>query len=81
VDFDDASNCVHISYHDSWPGNDDIMHKKFDNFGGAGFSTQRVSWGTGPSLNSTIAAYGNGAYIAWSDASPGNYEILVKKGS
>jgi hypothetical protein len=80
VDFDDASNCVHISYHDSWPGNYDIMHKKFDNFGGAGFTTQRVSWGTGDSVDPTVAACGGGAYIAWADASGGSFDIYVKKG-
>jgi hypothetical protein len=47
VDFDDANNIVNISYSDTWPGNYDVMHRKLSNFGGAGFTSQRVSWGDG----------------------------------
>jgi hypothetical protein len=81
VGFDDVNNFVHVSYYDAWPGNNDVMHKKFENFGGAGFSTQRVSWGTGDSSHPTVAAVDTGAYIAWADNTTGHYEILVKKGS
>jgi hypothetical protein len=81
VDFDDANNIVNISYTDTWPGNFDVMHKKFANFGGGGFTSQRVSWGTGDSTHPSIAAIDTGACIAWSDDTSGNYEILVKKGS
>lgn len=81
VDFDDANNVVNISYTDTWPGNFDVMYKKFANLGGGGFTSQRVSWGTGDSTHPSIAAIDTGAYIAWSDDTSGNYEILVKKGS
>jgi hypothetical protein len=81
VDFDSVYAYVHVSYHDAWPGNYDIMHKKFGSFGGAGFSTQRVSWGTGDSSQSTVGASGTWAYIAWSDDSGGNYDIYIKKGN
>ena len=80
IDFDGSSNYVHISYHDNWPGNYDVMYKKFSNYGGAGFTTQRVSWGTGDSSHSTIAAHGNWAYIVWSDNTGGNYDIYFKDG-
>jgi len=81
VDFDDVNNIVHISFSDAWEGNYDVMHRKFSNFGGAGFTSQRVSWGIGDSIYPSIAATDTGAYIAWSDNTSGNYEILVKKGS
>lgn len=81
IDFDNINNTIHISYDDDWPGNYDVMYRKLTNFGGAGFSGQRVSWGTGVSSHSGIAASGNSAYIVWSDDSSGNYEIYVKKGS
>jgi hypothetical protein len=81
VDFDNGCNIIHVSYHDLWPGNNDVMHKMFPSLGGAGFTTQRVSWGTGDSSHSTVAATDPGAYIAWSDASGGGYDIYVKKGT
>lgn len=81
VDFDSSSNNVHVSYHDSWTGNADVMYRKLTNFGGAGFTGQRVSWGTGDSSGSTITSAGASAYIAWMDDSSGNYEIYVKYGN
>jgi len=57
------------------------MHRRLTDFGGGGFTGQRVSWGTGNSAHSTIAAIDSGAYIAWADNTSGNYEILIKKGS
>jgi hypothetical protein len=81
VDFDSSSNNVHVSYQDVWTGNTDVMYRKLTNFGGAGFSGQRVSWGTGDSANATISSAGASAYIAWMDDSSGNYEILVKYGN
>jgi len=81
IDFDNINNTIHISYDDDWPGDYDVMYRKLTNFGGAGFSGQRVSWGTGESSHSGIAASGNSAYIVWSDDTSGNFEIYVKKGS
>jgi len=81
IDFDAAYNYVHVSYHDDWSGNYDIMTKKLPDYGGGGFTGQRVSWGTGDSSHSTIAASGASAFVVWSDNSSGNYEILIKKGS
>ena len=80
VSFDPIYYYVHVSYHDSWPGNNDVMYRKFDDGGGAGFTSQRVSWGTGDSSSATVAASGAWAFVAWADDSSGNYEIYVKKG-
>jgi len=81
IDFDAAYNYVHVSYDDDWPGNYDVMVKTLPDYGGGGFTGQRVSWGTGDSSHSTIAANNTSAFVAWSDNSSGNYEILIKKGS
>ena len=81
IDFDTAYGYVHVAYNDLWPGNNDVMHKEFTVGGGAGFATQRVSWGTGDSSHACVAASGTWAYIAWMDDSTGNYEILVKRGN
>jgi hypothetical protein len=80
IDWDTLYDYVHISYQDSWPGNNDIMYRKLSSGGGGGFTGQRVSWGTGDSSSSTVAASGAWAYVAWADDSSGNYEIYVKKG-
>jgi hypothetical protein len=56
------------------------MYKRFGDGGGGAFSTQRVSWGTGDSAHSTIAASGVWAYIVWSDDTSGNREIYFKYG-
>jgi hypothetical protein len=81
IDFDAAYSYVHISYHDNWAGNYEVMTKKLSSYGGGGFTSQRVSWGAGDSSHSTIAASSASAFVVWSDNSSGNYEILVKKGS
>lgn len=78
VDFDSATNDIHISYQDSWPGNNDVMYRKLASFGGAGFSGQRVSWGTGDSSQSAVAASIGNAYVVWADDTSGNYEIYIK---
>jgi hypothetical protein len=81
VDFDSSSNNVHVTYYDIWTGNPDVMYRKLTNFGGAGFTGQRVSWGTGDSSGSTLTSAGAYAYVAWMDDTSGNYEILVKYGN
>jgi hypothetical protein len=81
VAFDGTSTDVCVSYHDSWPGNYDVMFKKLPSYGGGGFTSQRVSWGGGASGQSTVGAAGGSAWVAWSDDSSGNYEIYIKKGS
>jgi hypothetical protein len=80
IDFDPVYGAVHVTYHDSWPGNNEIMHKATGSGGGGAFYTKRVSWGTGDSAHSTVAASGSWAYIVWSDNTSGNYEILFKYG-
>lgn len=81
VDFDSLSNNIHISYHDSWPGNPDVMYRKLADYGGAGYTGQRVSWGTGYSTLSSVTSSGASAFIVWMDNTSGNYEIYVKYGN
>jgi len=80
IDFDTGYGNLHITYHDSWPGNNDIMHKLAGTISIWGGATERVSWGTGNSAYSAVAASGSWANIVWSDNSSGNYEILFKYG-
>ena len=80
IDYDNVYDSVQICYHDDWSGNNDVMYRKFLNGGGAGFTGQRVSWGTGDSAHATLAAHGQWAWVVWSDNSSGNYEIYLKDG-
>ena len=79
IDFDPEYSNVHICFQDAWPGNNDVMYRHVTPTGGA-FTAERVSWGAGDSVFSTIAADGSWAYVAWMDSTSGNYEILVKHG-
>jgi hypothetical protein len=81
VAFNGASNEVYISYHDLWPGNYDVMYRKFSSYGSGAYTSGRVSWGNGASTYSSVGAAGSSAWIAWSDNTAGNYEIYIKKGS
>jgi len=81
IDFDAAYGNVHITYFDFWTGNQDVMHRILTGGGGAGFTGRRVSWGSGDSSHSSVAASGQWAYVAWHDNTSGNYEIYVKFGN
>jgi len=78
IDFDNSTHDIHISYQDAWPGNNDVMYRKLAGFGGGGFTGQRVSWGTGDSSQSAVAASSGNAYIVWADKTSGNYEVYIK---
>jgi hypothetical protein len=54
------------------------MYRKLAGFGGGGFTGQRVSWGTGDSSQSAVAASSGNAYIVWADKTSGNYEVYIK---
>jgi len=80
ISYDTGYNYMHVSYHDNWPGNNDVMYRKMSGPSGGAYSGQRVSWGSGDSAHATNAASGAWAYVAWSDNTSGNYEIYVKYG-
>jgi hypothetical protein len=80
VDFDSSTNNVHICYDDDWPGNREVIYRKLPDYGGGGFTGQRVSWGAGTSAYATVTSAGAWAHIVWMDNTSGNYEIYVKYG-
>jgi len=80
IDCDSLYGNIHITYYDYWTGNADVIHRVLDGGGGAGFVGKRVSWGSGDSSHSSVAASGQWAYVAWHDNTSGNYEIYVKYG-
>jgi hypothetical protein len=77
--FDPCSNSVNVAYHDNWSGNYDVMYRNLANYGGAGFTGKRVSWGTGDSSHATLSGSSGLIYVIWSDNTSGNYEVLLKK--
>jgi hypothetical protein len=80
IAFDHGYNNIHITYHDNWPGNNDIMYRKLASLGGGGFTGQRISWGTGDSINAAVGENADWADVVWSDYTSGNYEIYFKMG-
>jgi hypothetical protein len=56
------------------------MYRKLALLGGGGFTGQRVSWGSGDSINGDVASSGAWAHVVWSDDTSGNYEIYWKYG-
>jgi hypothetical protein len=74
-----SANKVYVVWHDSTPGNSDILYRRSTN-GGANFgSTLNLSNNPGNSGVSAIAASANKVYVVWEDNTPGNFDILYKR--
>ena len=84
VAFDGSTNAAYVIYEDTLSDNTDIFYKKLDTFGGAGFTTGRVSYGAGYSYRPRVAAGGGWAYVIWQEDSGilgGIPEIFFKRGN
>lgn len=78
IAFDGIYETVHIAFQDNWPGNNDVMYRKFGGYAAGGYSSWRVSYGTGDSINSSVDCKGIWALAVWADNTSGNYEIYFK---
>lgn len=76
IDFDGLNNTVHVAYHEAETDYCNVMYRKLTNFGGAGFSGERVTWWNYLSTQPTVAALGDWALITWQNPD----EIYVIKG-
>lgn len=75
----DSSDNIHVVWFDETPGNDEIYYKKSTD-GGTTWSTRRLTWNSGVSVNPDIALDSNGdIHVVWQDFSPGNAEIFYQK--
>ena len=76
VDFKDH---IHMVWFDGTYGNYEIYRKKSTD-GGANWTAERLTWMNGESkLPDILVDSNNYFYVVWSDDSPGNFEIYLKK--
>ena len=75
-----SGNSVYVLWDDATPGNFDIFFRASDNKGASFDDAINVSENSGGSGPPDMSRKGNSAYVVWQDATPGNAEILFKKG-
>jgi hypothetical protein len=75
----DSNNHIHVVYEDETPGNYETFYKKSTN-GGSTWTTKRLTWNSGMSSTHAISTDpSNNIYIAFSDKTPGNFEVYHMK--
>jgi hypothetical protein len=75
----DSSDSIYLAWWDNEPGNAEIFFKRSTD-GGTSWTTKRLTWNSGDSMNPVISVdSGDEIYIIWDDNSPGNGEIYLKK--
>ena len=75
-----SGNSVYVLWDDATPGNFDIFFRASDNKGASFDDAINVSENSGDSGPPDMSRKGNSAYVVWEDVTPGNSEILFKKG-
>jgi len=75
-----SGNSVYVLWDDATPGNFDIFFRASHNKGASFDDAINVSENTGDSGPPDMSRKGNSAYVVWKDVTPGNGEILFKKG-
>jgi hypothetical protein len=79
IDAESAAN-LHLVWHDNTPGNSEVYYKKSTNGGASWTTPQRLTWNSGSSGWTALAAEATGnLHIVWYDDTPGDYEIYYKK--
>ena len=71
---------MYVLWDDATPGNFDIFFRASDNKGASFDDAINVSENSGDSGPPDMSRKGNSAYVVWEDVTPGNSEILFKKG-
>ena len=74
-----SGNNVHIVWHDTTPGNSDILYRRSTDGGATFGSTINLSNNAGNSCYPAIAVSGNNVHVVWEDDTPGNIDILYKR--
>ena len=74
----DTNNHIHVVWDDTTPGNLEEYYKKSTD-GGTTWTTKRLTWNSGTSRNSAIAAdSSNHLHVVWEDCTIG-YDIYYKR--
>jgi len=76
----DTSGNLHLVWDDSYPGNYELLYKKSTDGGDTWTLSERLTWTSGDSRYPAIAAPSSeNIYVFWSDGTPGNDEIYLRK--
>ncbi len=76
----DPSGNLHVLWSSDAPGNEEIYYKRSTDGGSSWTPSQRLTWNSGWSRGSVIAADVSGnIHAVWADVTPGNWEIYYKK--
>lgn len=70
---------MYVVWTDDTSGNTEIAYRRSIDGGVTFGPTDNLSNNAGFSFDPVIAAFGNNVYVAWSDDSPGNADILFKR--
>ena len=70
---------VYVVWNDDTPGNGEIYLRKSVDGGAAWQNPKRLTNNAGASANAAIAVSGDAVHVAWSDDTPGDYEIYYRK--
>lgn len=74
-----AGDNVHVAWHDSRDGNEEIYYIRSTDGGTSWGADTRLSFGAESSCFAAIAVYGNYIHIAWQDYRHGNWEIYYDR--
>jgi hypothetical protein len=75
----DSNNHIHVVWRDAITSGREIHYKKSTD-GGTTWTTKRLTWTSGNSMDPDIAVdSNNNLHVAWYDETPGNPEIFYKK--
>jgi hypothetical protein len=75
-----SGTAVRAVWSQSVSGNNEIMFRASSSEGSSFGSVKNLSDNSGDSINPQIVSSGGNVYVVWSDDTPGNYDILFKKG-
>ena len=76
----DGLNRVHIVFSDPLVGNSDLFYKRSTDGGTTWDPLKRMTWTSGFKMISCVAFDSfNNIYVVWSDSTPGNAELFLKK--
>jgi hypothetical protein len=70
---------IHVVWQDLTPGDWEIFYKRSTNNGTSWGRTKHLTSNAGTSFVPTIDVSGNNIHVAWSDNTPGNYEIFYRR--
>jgi hypothetical protein len=74
-----AGSNVYVVWTDNTSGNSETMYRRSTDSGISFSPTDNLSNNAGFSEDPAISAFGDNAYVVWSDDSPGNSDILFKR--